>query len=79
MTEKVLAFPKNALISAIYFVFFFIIHNTHYTSIGSVLLQRARPFFYIDLFSFAYYKVIALPTIATAIVFALKGDSEEKR
>ena len=33
----------------------------------------------IVLFSVASYKVIALPTIATAIVVALKGDSEEER
>ena len=31
----------------------------------------------IGLFSLASYKAIALPTIATAIVVALKGDSEE--
>ena len=33
----------------------------------------------IGLFSFASYEVIALPTIAIAIVVALKGDSEEER
>ena len=33
----------------------------------------------IGLLYFASYKVIALSTIATAIVVALKGDSEEER
>ena len=31
----------------------------------------------IGFFSLASYKAIALPTIATALVVALKGDSEE--
>ena len=33
----------------------------------------------IGLFSYASYKVIALPNNGTAIVVALKGDSEEER
>ena len=33
----------------------------------------------IGLFSFSSYKVIALPTIATALVVALKDDREEER